>query len=441
MPDWRERFLDWFLAPRFRPWALATPILVLLFALPLSRPIASPNQTTPSERLLLASVQSLASGRGLALDPARFAGQPGTVEHEGRIYADRPPMLAVMLAGPAVVLQRCGLDFDRDEPLMTFALTVLGVTLPVAFGAGFVYRMARVFDLSRPRRVALSILCVFATGWVSYATVLNPHAPAAACVMLAVSALLSVGSARRIGRSLWVLILAGQLAALAATIDPWTLPLVLPLPLVVLGFDTTRIRKTLGIVLMTLGAAPVVWSHSAWSISAFDSIIPPAAGFVGATRTMADLWTITLGSHGILVHFPLLVAGVIGGVMIVRGHWPTHVRILATLVLAWLAVALAFSVLVIDANRGQMFALRWGVTFSPMVLFLGGVLLRRNLSTVRRLSLATLAVVSIAASVIGAKLPLPAGRFQNITVVDAAGVWLETNAPIAEIRPDLARGW
>src|SRR5918998_432817 len=101
-----------------RPWALSAPILVLVIALPLLRPLRYPvpqYRISDEEAARLATIQAI-------------------VEH---------------------------------------------VTIPAACAAGLVYRMGRLFDLRRPWRAALAAAAVLATGLISYATVLNPHVPAA----------------------------------------------------------------------------------------------------------------------------------------------------------------------------------------------------------------------------------------------------------------------
>ncbi|RYG76546.1 hypothetical protein EON77_10400, partial [bacterium] len=233
MPSLRRQLLAIFLRRKFRPWALLTPILVLLVALPLLRPLRSPGGAAPSEAMLLDTVRSLSTRGSLALDPLKWADQPGTVRTaNGRIYPDRPPTFAVLLAGPAWAMDKAGLRFDNDESIVAYLLTLIGTTVPVAVGASVFYRMGRLFELSRPRRAALAMLVAFGSGWISYATVLNPHAPAAAALMCACACLLWLAAAKRSIQALPITLLAGLLCATAAAASPWTLPLVLPLPLV-----------------------------------------------------------------------------------------------------------------------------------------------------------------------------------------------------------------
>ena len=133
-----------------RPWALSAPIVVLLIALPLLRPLRHPDPRAISDDELarLATVQALVEHRTLAIDDTGFTRAPQRrSRRDGRWYSDQPPM-HVGAAG-AVVLGDAPLRGSlRHQPeLVMYLLTLLGVTLPVAFAAGLVYRMGRLFEL------------------------------------------------------------------------------------------------------------------------------------------------------------------------------------------------------------------------------------------------------------------------------------------------------
>src|SRR5829696_4304184 len=159
--------------PHVRPWALFAPILVLLFCIPLLRPLRNPDPSAISDDELarLATVQSLVEHGTLALDASSLAPSRGTVRVGDKLYADQPPTMAVLLAGPYWVMNRLGFTFSKDANGIAFFLTLLGVTIPVAIGAGMVYRMARLFELPRWKRGALAVAVTFASGLVSYGVV------------------------------------------------------------------------------------------------------------------------------------------------------------------------------------------------------------------------------------------------------------------------------
>jgi len=88
--------------PHVRPWALSAPILVLLFCIPLLRPLRNPDPSQISDDELgrLATVQSMVEHRTLAIDGSSMTPTRGTVRIGDKLYADQPPTLAVLLAGP-----------------------------------------------------------------------------------------------------------------------------------------------------------------------------------------------------------------------------------------------------------------------------------------------------------------------------------------------------
>src|SRR5215212_6788755 len=190
--------------PMVRPWGLAAPILVLIVCLPLLRPLRQADMSG-NEASRLATVRAIVEKHTLAIDGAEVyptEGQITTAKSGGeRHYSPQPPVMAALLAGPYWVMHKIGLTFESNQALAVYLLTLIGVTLPVAAAAGLVYRMGRLFELTRPWRTTLAIAAVFASGLVSYATVLNSHAPAAFFVVAACGSFFHAGLTRRVVRS------------------------------------------------------------------------------------------------------------------------------------------------------------------------------------------------------------------------------------------------
>jgi hypothetical protein len=143
-----------------RPWALAAPIAILLLSLPLLRPLRHPLDLSRQESVRLAAARQ-------------------RVEQQQVNLREPMPVFSFLLTGPYWLLHRCGVTFEGNGALVTYLMTLIGVTIPVAASAGLIYRMARLFELTRPLRSALSLIVIVGSGLFSYATVLNPHAPAA----------------------------------------------------------------------------------------------------------------------------------------------------------------------------------------------------------------------------------------------------------------------
>ena len=421
-------------------------MLVMLIALPLLRPLRAPTDASQTERLLLDTVKSLSTRGGLQLSTKTWAGQPGTVQVKGKTYADRPPTFAVLLAGPEWVMRKAGLNDTNHGDLIAYLLTFFGTTVPVALGGGIIYRMGRLFELSRPKRALLALLVTFGGGWISYATVLNPHAPAAAAVVGASACMLYLAAAKRSAQMLPIMLLSGLLAATAAALSPWTLPLVLPLPLVLFAMSIPVRQKVIGFALLTLGAMPIAWVHAAWSIDAFgslvapgsmatlNSVVAPTSGPPGgpadtvmdrATSLAGELFNITLGNHGFLTHFPLMIVGIAGLIIVLRKHWPMHAKMLAAITL----VGMTTIIMLVASRRqgigGWMFGVQWFVVFLPLLAFFAGAVLRRDMSTRTGWAVTAAAALSVIVSLAGAGWPLPTNDpYASNTAVGAIERWL-----------------
>jgi hypothetical protein len=441
MPTWREQLLKIFMEPKIRPWAILTPVLVLIVVLPLLQPLISPQTASHSERLMIDTARAIAEGKGLTLDSS-WTGKPGTIDVNGRTVSSAPPAYAVLLAGPMWLMNYCGFTGPDDEAVVRYLLTLVGVAIPVAIGAGVVYRMGRLFELPRPQRAMLACLCVFGCGWISYATVLNNHAPAAAMLLCACACLLYVAAASKPRRVIWILLLGGMLAALAGAVDPWTLPIVLPLPLVVLAMQLPTSTRVIGLLLLTLGAAPIAWMHCAWSLSTFGTILPPSStqmlmdmAGVGSDHStlhrLGDLFsrllTATLGKHGLFSHFPLLIVAIVGLVLVLRRHWPSHAKMLAAITFVG-SIAVIMTASTRDRGfDGSQFAVQWFVVFSPLLMFWLGAVIRRDLHPRLKFAIALLAIFGITVSILGARTPLPSQRFTTHTALGAAQKWISTD--------------
>jgi hypothetical protein len=435
-----------------RPWALSAPILVLLVALPLLRPLRYPlpRQISDEEQARLATVQAIVEHGTLHIDGTDFTTTRSKIEVKDRWYSNQPPTMAALLSGSYWVMHRNGLTFHNDGPKVMYLLTLLGVTIPAACAAGLIYRMGRLFELRRWWRAALAAAAVLCTGMISYATVLNPHVPAATLVLAAAACLVHVTlSPKKTLRPFWMAT-AGLCAALAAAIDPTAIPFLFLL-LIVVGAVRRRIGAQVGgLLAYAIGAALPIAVHAALTMPVsgdfFQGITfkpqPPVAaaltGSYGLDGVGADdddaaaaaapaLWKrvagALFGAHGVLSHFPILLLGVAGVGMVMHRHWPTAAKVLAS---ATCAGALLL-IVVYSADRPEwkdwrdaMFAARWFVVFAPLVLFWAGAWLRRKHRPATWVTAAVLLTFSLFVSVIGAVAgPLPQEGFDHYTAAEA----------------------
>jgi hypothetical protein len=446
-----------------RPWALSAPILVLLIALPLLRPlrVADPDlrHISDNEQARLATVQAIVENHSLAIDATNFTTTAQKVEvtdRSGRYrwYSDQPPMMSAMLSPAYWVMRHNGLTFQNNAPAVLYLLTLLGVTVPAACCAGLVYRMGRLFELRRPWRALLAAASVLATGVISYSTVLCPHVPAATFLLASAACLVHLSIAKdRPLTPVW-LAASGICAALAAAIDPSAIPFLVLFPAVIVSLRLSGLGRVAGLLAYAIGAAGPILMHAALTVpithdfwqgtgaplrssaagsphdstesrdgSEEDDDVAPNS-WQSAGQTMGRVAAALGGEHGLLSHFPVLLMGIIGGSMIMHRHWPSSAKVLAsTTVAGAVFLIVAYSVHLKDWHqwRDAMFAARWFIVFGPLLLFWGGAWLRRSHKPVMWVAVGILLTFSVVVSIIGATGPLPRDGFDRYTAVDALG--------------------
>ncbi|HZK80547.1 MAG TPA: hypothetical protein VFC46_05750 [Humisphaera sp.] len=251
---------------------MSAPILILLIAIPLLRPLRSPDPRLISddEQARLATVQAMVEHHSQAIEATEFrdtrdiivARSDVSSQFPSHYYSKQPPMMALLLSGPYWLMHHNGLSFARDSSVVIFWLTLIGVTIPVSIAGGLVYRMSKTFELKRPLRALLAIGVVLGSGLISYATTLNAHAPAAALLLAAASCLIHVIFHNQPTRSTLWLASAGFYAALAATIDPPAVAFLLPLILVIGALRWPIRMRTAGVLAYALGAALPLLVHA-----------------------------------------------------------------------------------------------------------------------------------------------------------------------------------
>jgi hypothetical protein len=453
-----------------RPWALAAPVAMLVIALPLLRPLRAPLDASENELSRLATIEALVERDGLAINDTRsFADlrqvQARREQAEGRqtiwspgdavrgaiivgskYYSDKPPVMAYLLSWPYALMHRFGWDFQHNPSQVVYILTMLGVTLPAAGAAGLIYRMGRMFELRRPYRTGLALAVALGSGLLSYSTVLNPHAPAAALVLCACACLIHVTNARHPAKTGAWLMVCGLCASFAAVIDLSAAPFLALLIPVILAFRWNWWLRLAGVVLYAIGAAPallmyasltlpvtgdlrpgflhpelagVVRSSTSTQSDEVDDAIAPApwkvALFRGLDRTMGAL----VGSRGVLSHFPVIIVGVLGLSLVLRRHWPASTKVMAAATLAGaVGIMAGYIVLRVDWTQA-MFGPRWFIVFLPLVLFWAGAWLRKRHHVVTWSVAGILLVFSVTVSVIGAAAPFVRAEPGQYTVVAA----------------------
>lgn len=429
-----------------RPWALAVPILVLLVAAPLLRPLRHPmpSQISRDEVTRLATIQAIVEHGTLDLQQAELTVTPYGLAIQETQGIRQPPMLAVLLAPTYWMLHRWGITMDENPHLVAYLLTLVGVTIPVALAAGLIYRMGRLFELKRHVRTALAALVVFGSGLISYATVLNAHAPAATLVLAGSACLIHVAIIGRPSTNFIWLTICGGAFSLAGMIDPPAVIFVFLMAFVVLALRWKVQWRAAGVVCFLLGAALPVAAHVALAGS-LDDLLPaelrgeqpvvPRTAVVdlqdalepdGPTtfggivlEDLGKLLAALAGGHGLLSHFPVLVLGLFGIAAVMHRHWTVATKVFATATVGGTVVIIIGCVIWLVDWSDAMFAVRWFIVFTPLLLFWAGAWMRRRHRPVSWALVGALAIFSIGVSLIGATNPLPRNGYSGYTAAGA----------------------
>jgi hypothetical protein len=446
----RESFRQWWQQPKFRPWGLLGPVLVIVVCLPMLRPLRHPTDVSDDEAARLATIQSLVEHRTLAVDRNKVP-ESQLVRRGSAYFSDQPPALAVILSGPYWIMARNGITFDKWPAVAPYLLTLICSTLPAAWVAALVYRMGRLFELSRPWRAGLAIAAVFGTGLLSYATVLNPHAPAATMLLAAAGCVVHVASSRKPRRGGAWFMLSGLCAALAVAFDPPAILIAAGLLLVILTMRVSVGLRIGGILLFLIGATPPLVLHSAASALSTGTFVPASVArdlhgrvtvaVAPSPMTQLDFeededlanrswWLVAgkyinrwisalVGAHGLLSHFPILIFGVAGVGAVMHRHWPLWTKTLAGCSAGGAVLVIGLYCFSQADWREAMFATRWFILFVPLMLYWAGAWLRGSHSPVTMALLGVLLAFSTAVSIIGATNPCPHEGFERYTAADA----------------------
>ena len=417
-------------------------MIVLMLLAPLLRPLRSPGVATARERATLEAVRAVLHDKTLALNAASLGPGAAVLRVGDRAFSQDPPVFDVALAGVGWAIERGGVRADVNPNFFAYLLTLFAVALPTAVAGGLVYRTARVFELPRTWRFGLALSCVLATGWLSYATVLLPHAPAAAGVMAAIAGVVQFAGAKRPGRAVGWLLLSGLFAALAGVIEPlamWTLAAVL----VAVVSSKVPVRwRVAGVVLTLAGAAAPIAMHLTinpritgdWRPPRWHVYTPPPpapasepddaddggpTGWQTLGRGVGRLIGLTVGSHGLFSHFPVLIVGVAGAGLIVRRHWTGAIKALAAATLVAVALALAYRMTArpdaVDAN----YAAPRLVVFAPALMIWAGAFLRRSHGTLVWIAMGVALGISVLTTLLGALSVAPPDGYSHYTFAQA----------------------
>lgn len=172
----------------------------------------------PASRL--ATIESLVHSGTFIIDGSRFSDTPDKVVIDGHSYSSKPPMLSVIVSGAYFIFSRLtGVTFSNSEQTAIGFINLFAGVLPYLLLVYFFYRfLILLYDSSRT--VILGLL-VFTFNFIGlgYATDLNNHTPAAACLFISFYLAYMLHHGIRTSTGFWLL--SGFLAGLASTFEFW----------------------------------------------------------------------------------------------------------------------------------------------------------------------------------------------------------------------------
>lgn len=359
---------------------------------------------------------------------------------DGRFYSSQPPMLAALMAGGYLPMRYGGLLLGENPTLVPYLLTVMFATLPVAGVAGMVYRLGRVMALRRLYRTLLALLAVMGSGLLAYGTYINPIAPSAVLLMLAVACVMHMVANAAPQRDGGWLLLAGLSAGTAACILP-----VLALPAVCIGVLIFAIRwsrgwRVAGLALYLTGFAPPLAADAMLTADAPLQLSQLIAGSepsarvltvddedfgetrsvaVAAGRVLIRVGYVLVGPFGILSHVPLIGVGVVAGVMVLQRNWPGATKSLAGLSLGSLVWCVGSEALTGPWKNERPFGPAGSAAVLPLLVLITGIILHSRWRPGWVVAIAVLALLSCAVTLLGAASPMLRGGYTNYSVYAA----------------------
>lgn len=444
--------------PLVRPWALAVPVLVVLICLPFLRPLRSPDPRIISddETLRLATMAALVETGSPAIIPPEGRPTPprGTglimAAADGRFYSAQPPMLAAMMALAYWPMHASGLPLATNPSLVPYLLTIIFATLPVAAVAGMTYRLGRLMALRRLYRTLLALMAVTASGLLAYGTYINPMAPAAALLMLAVACVVHLVSTapptdttapdqRQSHDGGWLL-LAGLAAGTAACIIPTLAVPALSIGILIFCIRWSRAWRAIGLILFLVGFAPPLAADAILTADAplqlSRLVAPPDAPVriptvddedFGESRSLAivvagaigQLAIVTAGPFGPLSHVPLTAVGIAGCFIALRRNWPAPTKSLAGITMGSVIWCIAAEALVTPWRNEHPFGPAGSAAVLPLAVLMTGVILHSRWRPSWVVVILILSTLSSTVALMGAGCPMLRGGYQTYSVYEA----------------------
>jgi hypothetical protein len=132
----------------------------------------------------IATVDALTAGGTFQIDGSPYAVALGDkIRFRGRTYSDKPPLLAVLAAGVAVLAAPLGITLRHAPAPAIYLVTLFTVGVCFAGGCAYAYAFQRLLGANPRSAAAVAALTGAGTLALSYATVLTNHVPCGASAL------------------------------------------------------------------------------------------------------------------------------------------------------------------------------------------------------------------------------------------------------------------
>jgi len=212
----------------------------------------------------IAMVDALTANHTLAIDGSPFAAHLGDkILFRGVHYSDKPPLLALLAAGVAIVVAPLGITLRNTPATAIYLVTLFTVGLWFGFGCAYAYAFQRLLGFGPRLSAGVAALTGAATLVLPYAIVLTNHVP---CGAAGLAGCYHLVRARNGG---WAHnALAGFFFALAFALDPAGLLLAIAGAVLLWGAPARRW------LISIIAGAPVVALQCAYNVHVSGSILP-----------------------------------------------------------------------------------------------------------------------------------------------------------------------
>ncbi len=382
-----------------------------------------------------ATIDALTANDTFAIDRSPYAvGLGDEIHFRGVTYSDKPPLLPLLGAAVATVLEPFGITLRHAPAEAIFLITLLTVGVAFGIGCAYAYAFARLLGFDRRLSAAVAALSGVGTLALPYATVLANHVPCGAAGLAGAYHLVrardgSAGHAALAGALFglaYAFDAAGFVFALTAAVLLWGAPLRNWLLCAATGLPFVALQCAYNLhisgSLLPTAYNAGVWSNPAWVAGVFAVYSP------GEYARFA--YNLLIGTKGLFVFTPLMLVAAYGFALMLRT--PGTRRRVAIAVLTTAGVYFALIVFLQNDAEAQNFGERryvdlfflLGIGFGPALAAV------RGFGAVVGVRLAIVSSVAIAALGTVAPFGGQAGE-SGFSFASAALVALVRRAPVS----------